>query len=135
MTRVLVDSNVLLDIFTEDERWYDWSARALDQAGDAARVVINPIIYGEISVRFTRIETLDDVLAAANIHRESLEFNMAFLAAKAFRAYRTRGGPKRSPLPDFYIGAHAVVAGYRLLTRDATLYRTFFPGLQVIAPG
>ena len=135
MTRVLVDSNVLLDAFTEDERWYDWSARALDQTGDAARVVINPIIYGEISVRFTRIETLDDVLAAANIHREPLEFNMAFLAAKAFRAYRTRGGPKRSPLPDFCIGAHAVVAGYRLLTRDATLYRTFFPGLQVIAPG
>jgi predicted nucleic acid-binding protein len=134
MTRVLVDSNVLLDIFTEDERWYEWSASALNQAGEASRVIINPIIYGEISVRFTQMETLDELLAEANIHREPLGYAMAFLAAKAFRAYRRKGGQKRSPLPDFYIGAHAVIAGYRLLTRDATLYRTYFPDLVVITP-
>jgi predicted nucleic acid-binding protein len=135
MTRILVDSNVLLDIFTEDEHWYEWSAHALDQAGEAAHVLINPIIYGEISVRFTRMEALDELLREANIHREPLGYAMAFLAAKAFREYRGRGGQKRSPLPDFYIGAHAAVGGYRLLTRDANLYRAYFPNLAVITPG
>ena len=103
MMRVLVDSNVLLDIFTEDEHWFDWSARALEQAGEAARVVINPIIYGEISVRFTRMEELDELLSQASVDREPLDFRMAFLAAKAYRAYRRQSGQKRSPLPDFSI--------------------------------
>ncbi len=135
MTAVLVDSNILLDLFTEDERWYDWSAHALAEAGDTARLVINPIIFAEISVRFSEIELLDDVLASAGLEREPLAYEAAFLAGKTYREYRRRGGQKRSPLPDFYVGAHAAVAGYRLLTRDASLYRSYFPRLPLIAPG
>jgi predicted nucleic acid-binding protein len=134
MTRVLVDSNIFLDVFTEDERWYEWSARALAAAHDAARAVINPIIYAEVSVRFSAMEDIDDLLEPVSIVREPITYPMAFLAGKAFRDYRRRGGAKRSPLPDFYIGAHAMIAGYRLLTRDAALYRTYFPRLPIIAP-
>jgi predicted nucleic acid-binding protein len=134
MTAILVDSNVLLDLFTEDQRWFGWSSRAVATAGDSARLVINPIVYAEISVRFSEIEALDQTLADAGLEREPLAYEAAFLAGKAFREYRRRGGEKRSPLPDFYVGAHAAVAGYRLLTRDASRYRTYFPTLALIAP-
>jgi len=134
MAAVLVDSSVLLDLMTEDPRWYTWSAGALERAADSLRLVINPIVYAEVSVRFSRIEDLEEALPKALIEREPIPYEAAFLAGKSYLAYRRRGGRKRSPLPDFFIGAHAAVAGYSLLTRDAARYRTYFPRLSVIAP-
>jgi predicted nucleic acid-binding protein len=96
--------------------------------------VINPIVYAEVSVGFDRIEDLEDAVPAGDFQRETLPYEAGFLAGKAFLAYRKRGGQKRSPLPDFYIGAHAAVRGYRLLTRDAARYRPYFPTVTLIAP-
>ncbi|KZC97416.1 type II toxin-antitoxin system VapC family toxin [Oceanibaculum pacificum] len=134
MTAILVDSNVLLDIMTEDAHWYRWSSQALEQAADNARLVINPIIYAEISVRYSTIEALDAALPKSLIEREAMPYEAAFLAVKAFMIYRQRGGTRQAPLPDFFIGAHAAIAGYRLITRDAARYRTYFPKLDLIAP-
>jgi len=134
MTAILIDSNVLLDVMTEDTRWSPWSAASLEQAADRYRLVINPIIYAEVSVRYTRIEDLEAALSKTMFDREPVPYEAAFLAGKSFAAYRQRGGEKRSPLPDFFIGAHAAVAGYRLMTRDAARYRTYFPKLSLIAP-
>ncbi len=134
MTAVLIDSNVLLDLMTEDPRWFSWSAKALASAAETLRLVINPIIYAEVSIRYSQIEDLNAALPKAMIDREPIPYEAAFLAGKAFRVYRRRGGTKRSTLPDFFIGAHASVAGYSLLTRDATRYRTYFPKLPLIAP-
>ena len=134
MAAILIDSNVLLDLMTEDARWFSWSAEAVERAADSSRLVINPIIYAEISVHYSRIEDLETALPKTIFDRESIPFEAAFLAGKSFLAYRRRGGTKRSPLPDFLIGAHAAIAGYRLLTRDARRYRTYFPGLGLIAP-
>jgi predicted nucleic acid-binding protein len=134
MTAVLVDSNVLLDLMTEDARWFAWSAGAIETAADSFRLVINPIVYAEISVRYSRIEDLEAALPRAMFDREAIPYEAAFLAGKAFLAYRQREGRKRSPLPDFFIGAHAAIAGYRLLTRDAARYRSYFPKLSLIAP-
>ncbi len=130
----LVDSNVLLDVMTQDARWFSWSAAAIEQAADTGRLVINPVIYAEVSVRYQRIEDLDEALPRALLEREAIPYEAAFLAAKAFLRYRQRGGTKRSPLPDFFIGAHAAIAGYQLLNRDAARYRTYFPRLAVTAP-
>lgn len=135
MSAVLVDSNVLIDLLSEDSAWFSWSSSALAEAADSANLIINVVIYSEVSVRFTRIEDLEAALPRANFHRESIPFEAAFLAGKAFLAYQRRDGAKRSPLPDFLIGAHAAIAGHRLLTRDATRYRTYFPTLELIAPG
>ncbi|MFZ4408729.1 MAG: type II toxin-antitoxin system VapC family toxin [Paracraurococcus sp.] len=134
MTAVLVDSNILLDLLTDDPRWADWSARALGGLAATAQLVINPIIFAEVSVRAATIEAADAAFPAAFFRREPIPWDAAFLAGKAFLAYQRRGGVRRSPLPDFFIGAHAAVAGYRLLTRDAARYRTYFPALDVIAP-
>jgi len=134
MDAVLVDSNILLDIATNDPAWGDWSGRALEQAADEAILVINPLIYAEVSIGFSEIEDLEVALPHDLYRREELPYEAAFLAGKCFLRYRRRGGLKRSPLPDFYIGAHAAVAGYRLLTRDATRYRTYYPDLVVISP-
>jgi predicted nucleic acid-binding protein len=134
VTAVLIDSNVLLDLMTEDPDWFAWSAAAVERAADRSRIVINAIIYAEISVRYSRIEDLEDALPKGMIEREAIPYEAGFLAGKAFLAYRRRGGEKRSPLPDFFIGAHAAVSGYRLMTRDAARYRTYFPGLTLIAP-
>ena len=134
MTAVLVDSNVLLDLMTEDTRWLSWSAKAVETAADRFRLVINPIIYAEVSIRYSRIEDLEAALPKAMLDREAIPYEAAFLAGKCFLAYRRRGGTKQSPLPDFFIGAHAAVAGYRLLTRDAARYRSYFPRLSLIAP-
>jgi hypothetical protein len=130
----LVDSNVLLDILTDDAAWADWSGEALARAFDEGRVVINPIVYAEVSVSFQRIEELDEVLPEAAFVREPLPYTAGFVAGKAFVAYRRRGGTNRAPLPDFYIGAHAAVAGYRLLTRDTRRYRASFPRLELLTP-
>src|SRR5438105_14270571 len=134
MAAILIDSNVLLDLMTEDGRWFSWSAEALQQAADRYRRVVNPVIYAEVSIRYSRIEDLDAALPRATFDREAIPYEAAFLAGKSFLAYRKRGGTRRSPLPDFFIGAHAAVAGYRLLTRDARRYRTYFPRLTLIAP-
>lgn len=131
---VLVDSNVLLDILTEDPVWRTWSEDALAQCADTGILVINPIIYAEVSVRFARIEDLNEALPPASFQRVPLPWDAAFLAGKSFLVYRQREGRKRSPLPDFYIGAHAAIAGMRLLTRDASRYRTSFPTVQLITP-
>lgn len=130
----LVDSSVLLDVLTADPAWGQWSQEALARAGDEGRLVINPIIYAEISIGFDKIEDLDDAVPAGHIERESLPYEAGFLAGKAFLAYRRRGGQRRSPLPDFYIGAHAAVRGYRLLTRDVPRYRASFPSLHLLTP-
>lgn len=132
---VLVDSNVLLDIALADPTWAPWSARALKAAGDEAMLVVNPIIYAELAAGVARFEELDALLPPQVYRREDLPWSAAFLAGKAYVTYRRRGGERRSPLPDFYIGAHAAVAGYRLLTRDPTWYRGYFPTVEVIAPG
>ncbi|TDD65923.1 PIN domain-containing protein [Jiangella aurantiaca] len=130
----LVDSCVLLDIATDDPRWGEWSENALTQALDSGRVVINPVVYAEVSIGYDTVEELDRVLPNGDYEREPLPYEAGFLAGKAFLAYRRRGGQKRSPLPDFYIGAHAAVQSYRLLTRDTKRYRTYFPRLELITP-
>lgn len=134
MDPVLVDSNVLLDVATGDPAWGGWSAAALERTADSAILVINPLIYAEVSVGFAVVEDLEAALPVDLYRREDLPYAAGFLAGKCFVRYRRAGGTKRSPLPDFYIGAHAAVAGYRLLTRDATRYQTYFPKLRLIAP-
>ncbi len=134
MSVILVDSNVILDVVTEDPNWYDWSAAALEKHGEEAILAINPIIYAEVSVGFERIEELDEAIPPSFFRRASLPWEAGFLAGKCFLHYKRRGGAQVSPLPDFYIGAHAAVAGMRLLTRDAARYRRYFPKLRVLAP-
>ncbi len=134
MSAVLVDSNVILDVLTEDPRWYAWSAEALARQAEEAALVVNPIIYAEVSIRFATIEELEDALPAAFFQRAPLPWEAAFLAGKCFLTYRRHGGTKRAPLPDFYIGAHAAVTGMPLLTRDAARYRSYFPRLRLVAP-
>ena len=131
----LVDSCVILDVATGDPRWAQWSASRMAEALDAGRVVINPLIYVEVSVGYRSAEELDDLLPASDYEREPLPYRAGFAAGKAYLRYRRSGGGKRSPMPDFYIGAHAAVAGYRLLTRDASRYRTYFPKLELVVPG
>ena len=130
----LVDSSVLLDILTEDPNWAAWSGRRLAECADRGFLIINPVIYAEVSVGFSRIEELEEALPPGAFRREPLPWEGAFLAGKAFLVYRRNRGPKTTPLPDFYIGAHAAVAGLTLLTRDAGRYRTYFPKLPLITP-
>ena len=130
----LVDSSVLLDVLTNDPAWSQWSSRALAEASDLGRLVINQIVYAEVSTSFDKIEDLDDAVSADDFDRESLPYDAGFLAGKAFLAYRKRGGERGSPFPDFYIGAHAAVRGYRLLTRDDARYRRYFPTVELVAP-
>ena len=131
----LVDSNVLLDLVTNDTTWSDWSAEMLSQAADQSNLAINPVIYAEVSIGYSTIEEIEDLLPAVDFRRLDLPYEAAFLAGKAFLSYRRRGGSRTAPLPDFYIGAHAAVAGLRLLTRDPRRYRTYFPTVHLIAPG
>jgi len=135
VTPVLVDSNVLLDVMTNDATWGAWSAATLERVADEAILVIDAIVYAEVSVGFDSIEAVEEALPPDLYRREPLPFEAAFLAGKAFGRYRAAGGVKTSPLPDFIIGAHAAVSGYRLLTRDAARYRTYYPRLELIAPG
>ena len=131
---VLIDACVLIDIATEDPIWGGWSADALARAAEDQVLVINPLIYAEVSVAFLRIEDLDDALPEALFQREALPYAAGFLAGKAHLAYRRRGGTRATPLPDFYIGAHAAIAGHQLLTRAAQRFRTAFPSVLLIAP-
>ena len=134
MSAVLVDSNVILDIATEDPRWFAWSAAALEAEANRSTLVVNPLIYAEVSIGFARIEDLDSALPPTLYLREPLPFEAAFLAGKAFLQYRRRGGHRTNSLPDFYIGAHAAIRGFRLLTRDASRYRSYFPTVELIHP-
>ncbi len=134
MAGSLIDSNVLLDVATEDPVWLDWSQDALVRAARRGLIYINPIIYAEVSANYDTIEELDASLPAELFLRAELPYPAGFLAATAFIHYRRQGGERRSPLPDFYIGAHAAVADLTLVTRDADRYRTYFPRLRVEAP-
>jgi predicted nucleic acid-binding protein len=134
MRPILVDSNIILDIATDDDMWGNWSAVALSEAANNAILVINPTVYAEVSVGFETIEDLEDALPTALFRRDDLPYEAAFLAGKCFLNYRRRGGGRRSPLPDFYIGAHAAVADFRILTRDAGRYRSYFPTVDLIIP-
>lgn len=134
MKPVLCDSNVLLDVMTDDPRWGSWSAEALARCADESELVINPLVYAEVSVGFERIEELEAVLVPGFFQREALPWEAAFLAGKCFLRYRRQQGSRTAPLPDFYIGAHAAIRGYRLLTRDARRFRTYFPTVELLAP-
>ena len=131
---IFVDRNGLLDVLNEPGEWTQWSAAALAASANRAPLVINAIVYAEISIGFSTIEALEAALPRNLLTREPISENAAFLAGKAFLAYRRRGGTRTAPLPDFLIGAHAATAGYHLLTRDSARYRTYFPHLPLIAP-
>ena len=131
---ILVDSNVLLDVLTDDPQWAARSVAALAAQAERDALAINPIIYAEVSIGFSTIEDLNAALPPSVFHRLPLPWDAAFLAGKCFIDYRRRGGNRSSPLPDFYIGAHASLSGLPLLTRDARRYRTYFPKLTLIAP-
>lgn len=133
MPAVLVDSNVILDLFTQDASWEAWSSGALATAASTHRLVINAVIFAEVSINFDAIEELEQELGSI-FEREPIPFAAAFLAGKAFSNYRRRGGVRPSLLPDFLIGAHAAVQGYDLLTRDVTRYRKYYPTVRLIAP-
>jgi len=130
----LVDSNVLIDVVIRDEQWAAWSIEALVEALDAGPVFVDQVVFAEVSIGYRTAEACQEALAVQGIERVPIPWPAAFLAGRAFSAYRDRGGTKLAPLPDFFIGAHAAVAGLRLLTRDASRYRTYFPTVELIAP-
>jgi len=132
--RTLVDSNVLLDYLNEDDHWTDWSSAMLVDAAEHGMIVVNQIVFAEVAVRFDTFDAVDRALPPEYFVREPLPWEAAFVAAKCFTQYRRRGGTKRSPLPDFFIGAHAAVTGMALLTRDPRRYRAYFPKLKIISP-
>ncbi len=134
MNSTLVDSNVLIDLFDEDSEWRDWSEAMLTRCASRGSLVINQIVFAEVSAGFGSIDDVEAALPETYLRREPLPWQAAFLAGQAFVQYRRRGGAVSTPLPDFYIGAHAAVAGHTLLTRDPRRYRHYFPKLVVIAP-
>lgn len=134
MSTVLVDSNIIMDVIASDSEETRWSVNTLERLSNHSPLVINPLIYAEVSVAFASIEALETALPLDLYKRDGLPYEAGFLAGKAFLEYRRRGGLRKSPLPDFYIGAHAAVADYRLLTRDVARYRTYFPTVGLIAP-
>lgn len=131
---LLVDTNVLLDLVTDDPRWADWSQRQLEAAALRDRLAINAVIYAELSIGFARIEEVDAVLETMEIELAEIPTPALFLAGKAFREYRQHAGAKTGVLPDFFIGAHAAVVQAPLLTRDVGRYRGYFPTVTLIAP-
>ena len=131
---VLVDSNILLDISTNDAVWSDWSTGALAACAEHTMLVINPIIYAEVSIGYATIEELDAALPSSLYQKDPLPWEAGFLAGKCFLAYRRRGGSRSAPMPDFYIGAHAAIEHLALLTRDAGRYRTYFPKVEILSP-
>jgi predicted nucleic acid-binding protein len=131
---ILVDTNVLLDLVTDDSSWAEWSLARLEEAALAGPVLINDVVYAETSIRYERIEELDAMLADAMIDIAPTPRPVLFLAGKAFQQYRAAGGVRTGVLPDFFIGAHAAIEGWPLLTRDGRRYRTYFPKLTLIAP-
>lgn len=131
---VLVDSCVLIDVLADDAQWADWSLDQLDKLAAQGPLVINPLILAELAARYECAADLEAALAGLPLVREPLPWDAAFLAGQAFRVYRLAAGVKTSPMPDFYIGAHALVCGLRLLTRDVRRYRNYFPRLDIVGP-
>ena len=131
---LLVDTNVLVDVLQNDPQWADWSIAQMRAQSSLHALVINPIIYAEMSLSFSTLEALDDVVDTLALELREIPRPALFLAAKAYAQYRRRGGSKLQVLPDFFIGAHAAVEGWPLLTRDASRFRTYFPTLDVVAP-
>lgn len=131
---LLVDTNVLVDVLQNDPQWAEWSIAQLRAQSSLHALVINPVIYAEISLSFSTLEALDDVLGTLALELREIPRPALFLAAKAYAQYRRRGGAKLQVLPDFFIGAHAAVEGWPLLTRDASRFRPYFPTLDVLAP-
>jgi predicted nucleic acid-binding protein len=131
---ILVDTNVLLDVLQDDPKWAGWSQGQLETANLTDRLAINAVIYSELSMAFARIEELEAVISEASLTVESIPREALFLAGKVFLDYRRRQGSKRGALPDFYIGAHAAVNGYPILTRDIARYRGYFPTVRLITP-
>jgi len=134
MPGTLVDSNVILDELTEDPKWYAWSSSVIERCANEGPLYINPIIYAEVSIGFAAIEEVEEALPPESFLRLQIPTEAAFLAGKAFLRYRRGRGGRTSTLPDFFIGAHAAVAGTRLLTRDSRRYRTYFPSVEILAP-
>ncbi|MDQ3152849.1 MAG: type II toxin-antitoxin system VapC family toxin [Actinomycetota bacterium] len=130
----LVDSNVLLDVVRQDPVWWEWSSAALGRCADEGPLVINAVVYSEISASYAAVEELDAALGEDSFVRAPLPWRAAFLAGRAHVEYRRRGGLRDRTLPDFLIGAHAAVLGLRLLTRDAGRYRRYFPTVDVVGP-
>jgi predicted nucleic acid-binding protein len=131
---IFVDSNVLLDVMTEDPRWFAWSSENLARCADKSTLVINPVVYAEISIRFKAIEDLEAALPKSMFERRDIPWEAAFLAGKCFLKYRRAGGQRTAPLPDFFIGAHAAIEKLDLLTRDPVRYRIYFPTVRLITP-
>jgi len=131
---LLVDTNVLVDVLQNDPQWADWSIAQLRAQAQLHALVINPVIYAELSLSFSTFEALDRAVATMELALHEVPRPALFLAGKAYLQYRRRGGAKAQVLPDFFIGAHAAVEGWPLLTRDASRFRTYFPRLEVIAP-
>jgi predicted nucleic acid-binding protein len=131
----LIDTNVLFDLLTNDPIWADWSLRQIENQALRDRLVINPVVYAELSTSFDRYEEVDAFLRGAGIEVDEMPRPALFLAGKAFQTYRARGGTKTGVLSDFFIGAHAVAEGISLLTRDVRRYRSYFPRIKLIAPG
>lgn len=131
---LLVDTNVLVDVLQNDPQWAEWSIAQLRAQAQLHALAINPVIYAEMSLSFSTLEALDDVVTTMALELREIPRPALFLAAKAFALYRRRGGSKAQVLPDFFIGAHAAVEGWPLLTRDASRFRTYFPTLEVVAP-
>ena len=131
---LLVDTNVLVDVLQDDPQWADWSISQLRAQASVHQLVINPVIFAEMSLSFSTLEALDDVVVTMGLELREIPRPALFLAAKAYAQYRKRGGAKQQVLPDFFIGAQAAVEGWPLLTRDASRFRTYFPGLEVLAP-
>ncbi len=131
---LLVDTNVLVDVLQDDPQWADWSISQLRAQASIHPLIINPIIYAEVSLSFSTLEGLDSAVLTLALQLREIPRPALFLAAKAYAQYRKRGGSKLQVLPDFFIGAHAAVEGWPLLTRDATRFKTYFPTLDVIAP-
>ena len=134
MNGVLVDSNILLDVFLDDPEWGTWSEEQLRIHSTSHHLYINPIIYSEVSIGFSRIEDLEQTLQEGGFILLPIPKEALFLAGKIFLQYRKQKGTKRSPLPDFYIGAHAAVETLTLLTRDQQRYRSYFPDLDLASP-
>ena len=131
---ILVDTNVLLDLVTDDPLWAEWSQQQLDLGSAQDQLAINEIVYAELSIGYTRMEQLDAMIRGAGLVSAAMPRPALFLAGKAFQRYRSAGGRKTGVLPDFFVGAHAVIADAALITRDAARYRTYFPGIMLIAP-
>ena len=132
--KVLVDSNILLDIFNRDPEWYEWSKEKLAEQANHASVVINPVVFAEVSTSFSSLQKAQQTLRHANIKYVNITQHACYLAEMAFKQYRKNGGNKLLPLPDFFIGAHAFVGKMHLLTRDKKSYKTYFPQVNLIAP-